>query len=116
MQKDGFTWDAWCYSCHQLTTASVDYECTAATPFSELLQCMYSFSKWDHFCFCFVLKFSPVNFCGSGADSQATLVSLRQDCQTSWGGGGVLHYVGLLGSLNDSVLANRARSQVTGHT
>lgn len=119
MQKDGFTWDAWCYSCHQLTTASVDYECTAATPFSELLQCMYSFSKWDHFCFCFVLKFSPVNFCGSGADSQATLVSLRQDCQTSWGGVGVgvvLHYVGLLGSLNDSVLANRARSQVTGHT
>lgn len=34
----------------------------------------------------FVLKFSPVNCCDSGADSQATQVSLQQDCPDSCGG------------------------------
>lgn len=34
----------------------------------------------------FVLKFSPVNCSDSGADSQATRVSLQQGCPDSCGG------------------------------
>lgn len=92
LMQDGFSWGAWCHSCDQLTPASVEYERMAMTRFFELPQCTHRFAKWDHFCFSFALKFCPLNCCVSGADSQATQVSLQQDCPDSWGGVTWVHW------------------------